>query len=156
MNLSDTRPAFEPKILAFACNWCSYAAADLAGTARVQYPANLRIIRVMCSGMVHPHLVTEAFECGADGVLLMGCHPGECHYQDGNQKAKARSPVIEEVLSTMGLELERFRLVWCSSAEAERFAAIARETDESLRAIGPSRYRKDASIYSKSELIQCP
>jgi F420-non-reducing hydrogenase iron-sulfur subunit len=155
LNLSDIYPGFEPTILAFTCNWCSYAAADLAGTARIQYPANLRIIRVMCSVMVHPNLVIEAFECGADGVLLMGCHPGECYYQDGNQKAKARSVAIEEVLSLMGIELERFRLVWCSSAEAEGFACLVRETDEALRVIGPSKYRKDASTYSKSELIQC-
>ncbi len=150
-----TYEGFEPKILAFTCNWCSYAAADLAGTARVQYPTNLRIIRVMCSGMVHPNLVTEAFEYGADGVLLMGCHPGECHYQNGNQKAKARSAVIEEMLSMMGLEQERYRLEWCSSAEAERFAGIVRETTEALRALGPSPLRKDASLYSKNELTQC-
>ncbi|MHC1727748.1 MAG: hydrogenase iron-sulfur subunit [Syntrophobacteraceae bacterium] len=148
-------PGFEPKILAFTCNWCSYAAADLAGTARIQYPTNVRLIRVMCSGMVHPSLVTEAFEFGADGILLMGCHPGECHYMDGNQKAKARAAVIEELLSLMGLEQERFRLVWCSSAEADRFAEILREITEALREIGPSRYRRDASAYKKSELIQC-
>lgn len=155
MNLSDIYPGFEPKILAFTCNWCSYAAADLAGTTRVQYPVSLRIIRVMCSVMVHPNLVIEAFERGADGVLLMGCHPGECYYQDGNQKAKARSVAIEEVLSLMGIEPERFRLVGCSSAEAEGFACLVRETDEALRAIGPSKHRKDASKYLKSELIQC-
>ncbi|MGC9965677.1 MAG: hydrogenase iron-sulfur subunit [Syntrophobacteraceae bacterium] len=153
--MSDGNAGFEPKILAFTCNWCAYAAADLAGTARVQYPANLRIIRVMCSGMVHPGLVIEAFECGADGVLLMGCHPGECHYQDGNEKAKARSVVIEEVLLLMGLDPGRFRLVWCASAEAERFAGIVRETWEALRAMGPSGYPKKASIYSKSEPVLC-
>ncbi len=153
--MPDIHPGFEPRILAFTCNWCSYAAADLAGTARIQYPANLRIIRVMCSGMVHPNLVLQAFEGGADGVLMMGCHPGECYYQDGNQKAKVRSVAIEEVLSIMGIEPERFRLVWCSSAEAESFACLVRETDEVLRAIGPSMDRKDASKQSKSELIQC-
>jgi F420-non-reducing hydrogenase iron-sulfur subunit len=103
--------------------------------------------------MVHPNLVIEAFEHGADGVLLMGCHPGECYYQDGNQKAKARSVAIDEVLSLMGIEPERFRLVWCSSAEAEGFASLVRETDEALRAIGPCRRRRDASNYSKSELV---
>ena len=153
--MSDIYPGFEPKILAFTCNWCAYAAADLAGTTRVQYPAGLRIIRVMCSAMVHPNLVIEAFERGADGVLLMGCHPGECHYQDGNQKAKARSGAIEEVLSLMGIEPERFRLVWCSSAEAEGFARLVRETDEALRAIGPSKRRKDALKYLQSEPVQC-
>ncbi len=153
--MSDIYPGFEPKILAFTCNWCSYAAADLAGITRVQYPAGLRIIRVMCSVMVHPNLVIEAFERGADGVLLMGCHPGECYYQDCNQKAKARSVAIEEVLSLLGIEPERFRLVWCSSAEAEGFASLVRETDEALRAVGPSRHRKDASNYSKNEPVQC-
>ena len=151
--MPDIYPGFEPRILAFTCNWCSYAAADLAGTARIQYPASLRIIRVMCSVMVHPGLVIEAFERGADGVLLMGCHPGECYYQDCNEKAKARSVAIEEVLSLMGIEPERFRLVWCSSAEAEGFACLVREIDETLRVVGPSRYRKDASQYSKSELV---
>ena len=154
--MPDIYPGFEPRVLAFACNWCSYAAADLAGTARIQYPANLRIIRVMCSGMVHPSLITEAFECGADGVLLMGCHPGECYYQDGNLKVKARSAAIEEVIGLMGIEPERFRLVCCSSAEAERFAALVRETDEALRAMGPSRYRKSVLMYSKSEQVLCP
>lgn len=148
-------PGFEPKILAFTCNWCSYAAADLAGTVRVQYPTNLRVIRVMCSGMVHPNLVTEAFQYGADGVLVMGCHLGECHYQDGNQKAKARLVVIEEMLSLMGLEQERFRLVWCSSAEAERFATIVQETTAALKELGPSPYRKDASVYTRREVVQC-
>ncbi len=153
--MSDGYPGFEPKILAFACNWCAYAAADLAGTTRVQYPANLRIVRVICSGMVHPNLVMEAFECGADGVLLMGCHPGECHYQDGNQKAKARYVVIKEVLLHSGIDPERFRLEWCSSAEAERFAGIVRETDETLRVLGPSVYRKVVSVHSKGGLTQC-
>lgn len=153
--MSDNNVGFEPKILAFTCNWCAYAAADLAGAVRVQYPASLRIVRVMCSGMVHPGLVIEAFEGGADGVLLMGCHPGECHYQDGFEKAKARSAVIEEVLLLTGLEPGRFRLAWCSSSEAERFADIVRQTDETLRAMGPSRSRKNASGHSKSEPVQC-
>ena len=152
--MPDVYSGFEPRILAFTCNWCSYAAADLAGTARIQYTCNLRIIRVMCSVMVHPNLVVEAFECGADGVLLMGCHPGECYYQDGNQKAKARSAVIEEVLSVMGIEPGRFRLAWCSSAEAERFAGLVRETDDALRVMGPSRFRKNLHLYSKGEQVQ--
>jgi F420-non-reducing hydrogenase iron-sulfur subunit len=153
--LSDWYPRFEPKIIAFTCNWCSYAAADLAGTARIQYPTNLLIIRVMCTGMVHPNLVTEAFELGADGVMVMGCHPGECHYQDGNQKAKARLAVVEEMLSLMDLEKERFQLVWCSSAEAERFASVVAEMTRTLRELGPSPYREDASKYIRRELVQC-
>lgn len=136
---------FEPVILAFDCNWCSYAAADLAGIARLQYPPNLRIIRVMCSGMVHPNLVVEAFQKGADGVMVMGCHPGECHYVDGNEKAQRRMAVVTEMLDTMGLEPERFRLVWCSSSEAERFAASVREMTETVRALGPSPYRVERS-----------
>ncbi len=152
--MSDWYPRFEPKIIAFTCNWCSYAAADLAGTARIQYPTNLLVIRVMCTGMVHPNLVTEAFELGADGVMVMGCHPGECHYQDGNQKAKARLVVVEEMLSLMDLEKERFQLVWCSSAEAERFAAMVAEMTGTLREIGPSPYREDASKYTRKELVQ--
>jgi F420-non-reducing hydrogenase iron-sulfur subunit len=105
--------------------------------------------------MVHPNLVVEAFEGGADGVLLMGCRLGECHYLDGNEKAGARSVVIEELLRYMGLEPERFRLVWCASAEAERFAGIVSETRETLRAMGPSGCRKEVSTHSKSEPVQC-
>ena len=153
--MPESHPGFEPKILAFTCNWCAYAAADLAGTARIQYPANLRIIRIMCSGMVHPNLVVEAFEGGADGVLLMGCRPGECHYRDGNEKAGARSVVIEEILRFMGLEPERFRLLWCASAEAERFAGIVSETREILRAMGPSGCGKEVLTQSKREPVQC-
>ncbi len=132
--------AFEPKIIAFACNWCAYAAADLAGTARIQYPSTVRLVRVMCSGMVHPDLITEAFQDGADGVMLMGCHPGECHYQDGNQKAKARMVVVDELLELMGLEPERFRLIWCSSAEADRFVNMVRDMTQTVRSLGPSPY----------------
>ncbi len=150
--MAEYYPPFEPTILAFTCNWCSYAAADLAGTARIQYPTNIRIIRVMCSGMVHPNLVTEAFQLGADGVLVMGCHPGECHYQESNQKAKARLAVIDEMLSLMGLEPERFRLVWCSSAEAENFAEVAISMTQTLKSIGPSPNRQDASTYVKQEM----
>jgi F420-non-reducing hydrogenase iron-sulfur subunit len=132
---------FEPKIIAFTCNWCAYAAADLAGIARMQYPAGMRAIRVMCSGMVHPNLVMEAFQRGADGVMVMGCHPGECHYVDGNLKAEARLVVLTETLEAMGLEEERFRLVWCSAAEADRFVAAVTDMTELLRVLGPSPLR---------------
>jgi F420-non-reducing hydrogenase iron-sulfur subunit len=153
--LSENHVGFEPKVIAFTCNWCAYAAADLAGVARVAYPVGLRIIRVMCSGMVHPDLVIEALECGADGVLLMGCPPGECHYQSGNEKAKARSEAIDEVLLLMGLEPERFMFASCSSSEAERFADIVRQMMETLKTMGPSRGREYDST-SESEPIQCP
>jgi len=132
---------FEPKILAFSCNWCSYAAADLAGTARLQYSPSVRIIRVMCSGMVHPNLVNEAFQHGADAVMVMGCHPGECHYIDGNLKAESRLAVVREMLDVLGLEDARFRLVWCSSAEADHFVSAVQEMNETVIRLGPSPFR---------------
>ncbi len=137
--------SFQPKILAFACNWCSYAAADLAGTSRMQYPPSARLVRVMCSGMVHPALVMEAFTKGADGVMVMGCHLGECHYQDGNEKAKARLAVVAEMMEAYGLEPERFALVWCSSAEAERFADAMSRMTATVSKLGPSPFAAPAA-----------
>lgn len=137
--------SWEPKILAFACNWCAYAAADLAGSTRLQYPPSLRLVRVMCSGMVHPNLVVEAFNQGADAVLVMGCHPGECHYLDGNRQAANRLAVVEEMLDMLGLEPERFALVWCSSTEAERFADAVRQMHQTVERLGPSPYRAPAA-----------
>ncbi len=125
--------AFEPKIMAFCCNWSSYAAADLAGTARMQYPESVRIIRMMCSGMVHPELVVEALNMGADAVMILGCRLGECHYLDGNHKALARSDMIVELLEDLGYERERFSLHWLSSAEADQFVAAVKETDERIK-----------------------
>jgi len=132
---------FEPIIITFCCNWCSYAGADLAGVSRLQYPPNLRIIRVMCSGMVHPNLVIEALTKGADGVLICGCHIGDCHYLEGNVKAESRKEAIELMLEDFGLEPERFRLEWVSASEGPRFAEVAREMTEAVRALGPSPYR---------------
>jgi len=132
---------FEPTIIAFCCNWCSYAGADAAGTAKVQYPANVHIIRVMCSGMVHPNMVIDALNNGADGVLMCGCHPGDCHYQEGNLRAEKRAEAIELLLEDFGLEPERFRLEWVSASEGSRFAAIAQEMVEQLRELGPNPYR---------------
>jgi len=132
---------FEPTIIAFCCNWCSYAGADAAGTAKVQYPANVHIIRVMCSGMVHPNMVIDALNNGADGVLMCGCHPGDCHYQEGNLRAEKRAEAIELLLEDFGLESERFRLEWVSASEGSRFAAIAREMVEQLRELGPNPFR---------------
>ncbi len=129
---------FEPKIIAFCCNWCAYAAADLAGITRVQYPTGIRIIRVMCSGMVHPELVLNALNSGADGVVILGCHPGQCHYLDGNTKALARSEMIIELLDDFGYEPERFRISWVSSAEATRFAQIVNRMSERIRQLGPN------------------
>jgi len=112
---------FEPIILALACNWCSYTGADLAGISRCQYPANVRIIRVMCSGMVHPNLVIDALTKGADGVVMCGCHPGDCHYQEGNLKAERRAEAITLMLGDFGIEEERFKLAWVSASEGPQF-----------------------------------
>lgn len=132
---------FEPVIIGFCCNWCSYAGADLAGVSRQQYPPNLRIIRVMCSGMVHPSLVIDALTKGADGVLICGCHPGDCHYLEGNLKAENRKEAIELMLEDFGIEPERFRLEWVSASEGPRFAELVREMTETVRALGPSMYK---------------
>jgi F420-non-reducing hydrogenase iron-sulfur subunit len=131
---------FQPKLLAFCCNWCSYAGADLAGTSRIQYPPNARIIRVMCSGMVHPNLVIDALSKGADGVLICGCHPGDCHYLEGNLKAQARADAIRLMLEDLGMEPERFRLEWVSASEGGRFAQVMQEMIEAVRSLGPSPY----------------
>ncbi|MFH1717884.1 MAG: hydrogenase iron-sulfur subunit [Planctomycetota bacterium] len=132
---------FEPTIITFCCNWCSYAGADLAGVSRQQYPPNLRIIRVMCSGMVHPNMVIDALTKGADGVLMCGCHIGDCHYLEGNVKAENRKEALELMLEDFGLEPERFRLEWVSASEGPRFAEVAREMTETVRALGPSPYK---------------
>ena len=132
---------FEPVIIGFCCNWCSYAGADLAGVSRQQYPPNLRIIRVMCSGMVHPNLVIDALTKGADGVLICGCHIGDCHYLEGNVKAENRKEAIELMLEDFGIEPERFRLEWISASEGPRFAEVIREMTETVRALGPSMYK---------------
>lgn len=132
---------FEPKIVAFTCNWCSYAAADLAGTSRIGYPPNVEIIRVMCTGMVDPIYVFRAFELGIDGVLIAGCHPGDCHYISGNLKAEERVGVLRRLIHTLGLEDERLNLVWCSTAEGGKFAATATEFVVELKKLGPSPFR---------------
>lgn len=129
----------EPKIIAFCCNWCSYAAADLAGISRIQYPGSIRIIRVMCSGMVHPEMVLHALNKGADGVMVIGCHLGECHYIKGNEMALARAEVIADTLEDMGYESERFQVAWVSSAEPERLVEAFREMNARLAVLrGPS------------------
>ncbi len=133
--------AFEPLILVFCCNWCSNAGADLDGTSRLQYPPNVRIIRVMCSGMVHPNLVIDSLTKGVDGVVICGCHPGSCHYLEGNLKAEKRAEAIFLMLEDFGLEPERFRLEWVSASEGNRFAEVMREAVEQIRELGPSPYR---------------
>jgi F420-non-reducing hydrogenase iron-sulfur subunit len=133
---------FEPTILAFCCNWCSYAGADLAGASKIQYPANMLIVRAMCSGMIHPNFVIEALTTGADGVLMCGCHPGDCHYLEGNLKAEKRAEAIELMLEDFGLEPERFRLEWVSASEGKKFAKIVTEMVDQLKELGPSPYKQ--------------
>jgi len=138
----STTNTFEPLIIVYCCNWCSYSGADLAGTSRIQYPSNIRIIRVMCSGMVHPNLVVEALTKGADGVLMLGCHIGDCHYLEGNLKAQARKEAIELLLDDMGIERDRFRLEWVSASEGPRFVQVIKEMVEQVRKLGPSAFRQ--------------
>ncbi|APV44281.1 F420-non-reducing hydrogenase iron-sulfur subunit [Dehalogenimonas formicexedens] len=132
---------YQPIIICFACNWCSYAAADLAGVSRIQYPPNVRIIRVMCSGMVHPNLVIDALTKGADGVLMCGCHPGDCHYREGNLRAESRAEAIKLMLQDFGLEDERYRLEWVSASEGARFAQVVTDMVADLKRLGPSPYK---------------
>ena len=136
---------FEPQIVAFTCNWCSYAAADLAGTSRIPYPPNVRIIRVMCSGMVDPIYVLRAFEAGFDGVLVAGCHIGDCHYISGNVKAEDRIAKLRRLLHTLGVEDERLRLEWISAAEGGGFAETIKELVGQLKELGPSPFRKETA-----------
>ena len=129
--------AFEPRLIGFLCNWCSYTGADLAGTARMVYAPSMRIIRVMCSGRVDPQFVLKAFSEGADGVLISGCHPGDCHYQEGNYKALRRHRLLTKMLEQFGIEKERFRLEWVSAAEGVKFQQICNEFTEQIRKLGP-------------------
>jgi F420-non-reducing hydrogenase iron-sulfur subunit len=128
---------FEPTILCFACNWCSYAGADLAGVSRLQYQPNAKVIRVMCSGRIDPTFVLKAFQKGVDGVLICGCHIGDCHYIDGNHKTARRIPLLKKLLGQLGIEEERVRLEWVSASEGDRFASIVNETTEQVRKLGP-------------------
>ena len=133
---------FEPKIIGFLCNWCSYAGADLAGVSRIQYPPNIRIIRVMCSGRIDPAFILEAFKDGADGVLVGGCHlPSDCHYISGNFKALRRISLIKKVLGELGIEPERVRLEWISASEGDKFAAVVRDMTEQVKKLGPSQVK---------------
>jgi F420-non-reducing hydrogenase iron-sulfur subunit len=129
--------SFEPKILGILCNWCTYTGADLAGTSRMKYAPNVRVIRVMCSGRVDPTLVLKGFQEGADGVLLGGCHPGDCHYQNGNMKTLRRIPMLQRVLEQFGIERGRLRLEWISASEGIRYQEVVNEFTEQVRALGP-------------------
>ena len=137
---------FEPRIVAFLCNWCSSTAADLAGTSRIQYPPNVRIIRLMCSGAVDPVYVLKALLDGADGVLIGGCHPGDCHYQEGNYKARRRVAILKETLQSMGMEENRLWLRWISASEGQRFADTISEMTEAIKAMGPNPMKREWAV----------
>ncbi len=133
---------FEPNIIGFLCNWCSYAGADLAGTSRIQYPPNLKVIRVMCSGRVNPIFVINALQQGADGVLIGGCHPGDCHYERGNYLARRRISVLKKLLDYTGIDPNRVRMTWVSAAEGHKFAEVVKEVTEDIRKLGPMQHFK--------------
>jgi coenzyme F420-reducing hydrogenase delta subunit len=134
---------FKPRIVAFLCNWCSYAGADLAGTTRVKHRAEVRIVRVPCSGRVDVSFIMKAFERGADGVIVGGCHPGDCHYVTGNYTARRRLFVLRELLGFMGIEPERLQVTWCSAAEGAKWAEVVEETCRTLERLGPLTKIKD-------------
>ena len=137
---------FEPKIVAFLCNWCSYRGADLAGTSRIKCAANVRAIRVMCSGRVEPAFVLRAFELGADGVLVLGCHPGDCHYAEGNYKALRRMELLKRTLIQLGVGEDRFRLDWVSASEGDRFSHVVNDITEKVRALGPFKSKEESTV----------
>ncbi len=133
----NNKDEFEPRIVAFFCNWCTYTGADLAGTSRLTYAPNARVIRVMCSGRIDPQFVVAAFREGADGVLIGGCHPGDCHYQEGNYKALRRFTLLKRLLNDIGIEAERVRLEWISASEGDRVQKVMNEMTADLKALGP-------------------
>jgi len=128
---------FEPKIIGFLCTWCSYTGADMAGTSRMKYPSNIVIVRVMCSGRIDPTFVLKAFQEGADGVLIAGCHPGDCHYINGNMKTLRRYPLLVKLLEGFGIEKERIRLEWVSAAEGEKFSTVVKTFTSAVKKMGP-------------------
>jgi len=133
--------AFEPRIIGFLCNWCSYTGADLAGVSRIKSAPNVRVVRTMCSGRVDPAFVLKAFQLGADGVIVMGCHPGDCHYQEGNFKTARRIPFLKRLVEGFGIDPRRLRLEWVSASEGDRFAEVVNEMTEQIRGLGPLKLR---------------
>lgn len=138
---------FEPKIVGFLCQWCSYTGADLAGTSRMHYPPNVHVIRVMCSGRVDPTFVIKALADGADGVLIAGCHPGDCHYTEGNYRTMRRFPMMMDLLDQFGLERDRVRLEWISASEGEKFAQVVGEMTKRLKELGPLNWKERSAEY---------
>ncbi len=134
---AGTAARYEPRIVAFFCNWCTYLAADLAGTTRLKYAPNVHVVRVMCSGRIDPQFVLEAFAKGADGVLIGGCHPGDCHYESGNYKCLRRVRLLQRMLKDLGIEEPRFRLEWISASEGDKVQKVVNQMVEQVRALGP-------------------
>ncbi|PLX00680.1 MAG: methyl-viologen-reducing hydrogenase subunit delta [Marinilabiliales bacterium] len=132
----------DPTIVAFLCNWCSYTGADLAGTSRMKYNSNIRVIRVMCSGRIGPTFVLKAFREGADGVLICGCHPGDCHYHEGNYKCLRRFHLLQKYVSQLGMDKDRIRLEWISASEGKEFAELVNNFSNKIKEIGKSKVRK--------------
>jgi F420-non-reducing hydrogenase iron-sulfur subunit len=149
--IMSTDNGFEPTIIGFLCNWCSYAGADLAGGSRKKYAANVLPIRVMCSGTVSPHHIVKAFQMGADGVLVTGCHIGECHYLKGNFMTAKRIPVVKELLGFIGISPDRLMLDWVSASEGEKFARVVTEFSDKIRKLGPSPLKGRAHGRVKEE-----
>ncbi|MGE5614353.1 MAG: hydrogenase iron-sulfur subunit [Bacillota bacterium] len=138
-----TSADWEPKIVAFLCNWCSYAGADLAGTSRIQYPHNIRIIRLPCSGRVNPLYIIKALAEGADGVMVSGCHPGDCHYLTGNMYARRRFVILKKLLAAAGIDPDRVHFTWVSASEGTRFGAVVEDVVERVRKLGPNKIKQD-------------
>jgi F420-non-reducing hydrogenase iron-sulfur subunit len=145
-NINDT---FQPRIVAFFCNWCTYTAADLAGVSRLKHASNIRIIRVMCSGRVDPQFIMDAFSKGADGVLIGGCHPGDCHYIEGNYKALRRVELLKRMLDDLGIEEERFRLEWISASEGEKVRVVVNDMTAKIKKLGPLALPKKFKEWDK-------
>lgn len=146
---------FEPKIVGFLCNWCSYEGADAAGRARKEYPANIRVVRVLCSGRVDPQFVIEAFKEGADGVIILGCHPGDCHYKEGNFQALRRYTLLKRILAEFGIQGDRLRLDWISAGDRDKFVEIVSEMVEKIRGLGPllSRGKIGNSAFFQTSVV---
>jgi F420-non-reducing hydrogenase iron-sulfur subunit len=149
MNGERAESGFEPKIIGFLCNWCSYAGADKAGTAQTPYPANVRVVKVMCSGRVEPEFVLQSYREGADGVLILACHPGDCHYKEGNYRAGQRNRMLLQLLRQFGIEEERCRFDYVSAGEGEKFVKVITEMVDTIRNLGPLK------LYTGEEVESC-
>ena len=136
---SEDNKEWEPKIIAFLCNWCSYAGADLAGVSRIQYPSNIRIVRVPCSGRVNPFFIIKSLLRGWDGVVVSGCHPGDCHYVSGNLVARRRFAILQDLLNLFGIDPDRVTFMWSSASEGDRFATLIKKVTNNIKKLGPNK-----------------